>query len=282
MNVNNSRNGAAGAPHKKHDQRREGKGDPKQSHTKSNAFAKKAPASACKRCGRRHEPRQCPAYGKECNRCHKMNHYAKFCKSNNIDIINVDENGDSLFIGRVENNNNINALGWLETIKINKQHKLEVKLDTGAQCNVISDRKLRKLKIDRKYFQEIKPALTAYGGRKLKVLGKCKLLCEFANRPRSPLEFVVVEADEISAPAVIGFPTLLQLKLIQRIDAIEIDASSPPSVNKILKEHEKVFQGMGCITNFEYDIKLKDDAKPTIAACRKIPIALMDQVKEEL
>ena len=40
---------------------------------------------------------------------------------------------------------------------------------------------------------------------------------------------------------------------------------------------------MGCITNFEYDIKLKDGAKPTVARCRKIPFALLlDKVKCEI
>ena len=30
----------------------------------------------CQFCGRRHEPRQCPAYGKICKKCGKRNHFA--------------------------------------------------------------------------------------------------------------------------------------------------------------------------------------------------------------
>ena len=35
----------------------------------------------CKRCGRKHGPKQCPAYGKECNKCKKKGHFAEQCRS---------------------------------------------------------------------------------------------------------------------------------------------------------------------------------------------------------
>ena len=35
----------------------------------------------CQRCGSRHERRQCKAYGAECHKCGKQNHFARICKS---------------------------------------------------------------------------------------------------------------------------------------------------------------------------------------------------------
>lgn len=35
---------------------------------------------SCDYCGKEHAERNCPAYGKECNKCHKLNHFAKVCK----------------------------------------------------------------------------------------------------------------------------------------------------------------------------------------------------------
>jgi hypothetical protein len=35
----------------------------------------------CQRCGSRHERRQCKAYGAECHKCEKQNHFARMCKS---------------------------------------------------------------------------------------------------------------------------------------------------------------------------------------------------------
>ena len=35
----------------------------------------------CKRCGRKHGPKQCPAYRKECSKCKKKGHFAEQCCS---------------------------------------------------------------------------------------------------------------------------------------------------------------------------------------------------------
>ena len=34
----------------------------------------------CGNCGRQHKPKQRPAYGHECNLCHKLNHYSRVCR----------------------------------------------------------------------------------------------------------------------------------------------------------------------------------------------------------
>ena len=35
----------------------------------------------CKFCGKNHEIKQCPAYGKMCSKCKKLNHFEAVCKS---------------------------------------------------------------------------------------------------------------------------------------------------------------------------------------------------------
>ena len=37
-------------------------------------------AKECSKCGTKHEPRSCPAFGKSCNNCKKPNHFAKVCR----------------------------------------------------------------------------------------------------------------------------------------------------------------------------------------------------------
>ena len=40
----------------------------------------------CKRCGRKHGPKQCPTYGEECSKCKKKGHFAEQCRSKaNVD-----------------------------------------------------------------------------------------------------------------------------------------------------------------------------------------------------
>lgn len=43
----------------------------------SQKSSKEDTVYSCKRCGGRHEPRQCPAYGKKCLKCNGKNHFAK-------------------------------------------------------------------------------------------------------------------------------------------------------------------------------------------------------------
>lgn len=163
---------------------------------------------------------------------------------------------------------------------INKNHKIKIKLDTGAQCNAISKQVVNRLSINKKYFEECSVKLSAYGGLRLNVLGKCKLSCKFISRPESVFEFYIVDGSENNIPTVLGSPSIERLKLISRVYKIDVKRAST-SV-EIVKEYHDVFQGFGCIKDVIYDIKLKDDVKPSAAVCRKLPISIRDEVKKEL
>lgn len=53
----------------------------------------------CKKCNREHGPRNCPAYGKKCTACFKMNHFAvERMKNKNIRVVDVENSV-------IENNN---------------------------------------------------------------------------------------------------------------------------------------------------------------------------------
>ncbi len=62
--------------------------------------------NTCRKCGKSHQPKQCPAYGVECHKCGKQNHYAKMCESSNAPlgktVHSVDPEIDALFIGTVK------------------------------------------------------------------------------------------------------------------------------------------------------------------------------------
>ena len=53
----------------------------------------------CKWCGKKHGPGKCPAYGKKCNKCQKMNHFASVCRSSTyrkkVHTIESQDEGDS-------------------------------------------------------------------------------------------------------------------------------------------------------------------------------------------
>ena len=49
-----------------------------QSHLRSGSHGGRYP-----KCCSSHQPKQCPAFGKECYRCHKINHFSKLFRNSN-------------------------------------------------------------------------------------------------------------------------------------------------------------------------------------------------------
>ena len=66
---------------------------------KRPATRKKTPRQAgkCKFCGLQHElvKEKCPAYGKECTKCHKKNHFAKQCRTKSARVHTVENDTSS-------------------------------------------------------------------------------------------------------------------------------------------------------------------------------------------
>lgn len=123
---------------------------PKKRDTKSEQTS--VMRKECSRCGNKHEYRKCPAYGKTCQSCQKKNHFAKMCNTKDLQSqskrMHVIEQDGNMFIGTVtvENERNVMSINsskedeqWVETIQINK-NDVKVTLDTGAECNVMSER----------------------------------------------------------------------------------------------------------------------------------------------
>ena len=96
-----------------------------------NAQEKRAPTEKggeargfkCSRCGRCHQPRQCPAYGKTCKGCGGRNHFASECRSRKKfhAVEDTIESVDSLFIDcvsmdEINEENDTAEYDWYENI----------------------------------------------------------------------------------------------------------------------------------------------------------------------
>ena len=97
----------------------------------------------CSRCGYVHGNRPCPANGKTCNKCHRLNHFASVCKGGfrQPQIHGVEEEpspaeniDEDFHVDIVETDSKPNA--WFATLLLEDQ-EVQLKIDTGAQCNVI-------------------------------------------------------------------------------------------------------------------------------------------------
>ena len=100
---------------------------------------KEKPQTKCSRCGYDdHELRNCPANGQTCHKCQGINHFARVCRSSVKSVHVVEESSDSeteMYIGTVTKKKN-SKNEWNVVVKVDKRD-IALKLDTGAQCNVM-------------------------------------------------------------------------------------------------------------------------------------------------
>ena len=255
----------------------------------------KPPNKSCGNCGRVHEPKSCPAYGKKCNNCHKLGHFAKLCRSQDKNpkksVHDVDYESDSSTHGIDMVKTAVTSDNEEEhaSLKINNT-TICIKLDSGAETNVLTKKDFETAVPKRQRRSKLKTSaakLTAFGGHNIPVIGKCYLRCQYKGASEV-LEFQVVETGK----SLLGCTNCKSMKLItfHNVDQLRnypINDASPQSSlhgltsDQIFEKYSKCFDGLGRISD-PYHIKINPDARPVVHPPRKLPSALRDRVKNEL
>ncbi|KFM75290.1 Retrovirus-related Pol polyprotein from transposon 297, partial [Stegodyphus mimosarum] len=266
-------------PHKKkYHVKQKQQGTKSSSNYQGNTYNEPKP---CRKCGTFHRLYNCPAY---CMYCKKKNHFSKVCTYKNVNAIqnNLEHefhnNGNEYILGSAEDKNlfSKNRAEWFERLKVSISKYLLVKLDTGAQCNVLPLPKFKQLNLRDKCLTKSKVTFNNYNGTTIDVVGKCKLLCETSKGDKDEVQSQVVACDK-TVPAILGLPTLQKLNLVQRICTVNPDSNE--KLPESFKVYQDLFKGTGNLTGYTYYIKLKPGAVSKIEPCRKIPLSLLNPLK---
>ena len=123
----------------------------------------------CKFCATDHPFRKCPAYGKKCENCSRMNHSAKACFSSKskVDYIEADESTDddsAFFVGSIEEGQ-VDAINWIMPLKVNGE-SIEFKIDTGSHVNLMTNKQFNLLP-NKPTLNEEEVSLRAYNNTKI-------------------------------------------------------------------------------------------------------------------
>ena len=188
----------------------------------------------CGRCGNTHTQHQsCPAIG-----VGKQNHFARFCQSKPQQISQQgkqrieEESSDedtSLLIYAIDRK--VGKKGWQVTVQMN-QHNINFKIDTGAQCNIMSLETYNQ--ISKHPLLKSHTRLVAFGGHKIKSCGKTQMTCEH-NQQYTVMEFEVVKGYQ----NILGLETNAEMYLVKRINTIT------DKTETILSEYSDVLSGLG-------------------------------------
>lgn len=161
----------------------------------------------CYKCGKVHGINECPAYNRICNTCGNKNHFALMCKNKAKSENRNYEKRENNQVNTVEKENEVyeylcldeveigTSNTWTDNVKINELN-VKIKLDTGAQLNVMSIEMYKKIKSAQ--LEKCEVVIKTFGRFTMKSQGKinveiendkCKtnVVYEIVNYERMPV-----------------------------------------------------------------------------------------------
>jgi len=221
----------------------------------------------CTRCGRTHKRRNCPAYQKICSKCGKLNHFAKMC------ITVFDKNEAE---GQIENHH------ISEIFNIDVDHKestsdplmrkiiandkvLTFQIDTGATTSVMT--KSQWIQIGKPTLKYSHSTLRNFDNTLMKTLGECWVdINSEEDGINEHLRFHVVHTNK-------------KYGLLGRNSSVVQNYSNKKedTVN-----NSEVDEYLPTIKGVKASIKLADNEKPIFMKARPVPIALKQEISDEL
>ena len=256
----------------------------KDRHKRDNIRERPRPIRKCKFCGQEHvwAKEKCPAYGKKCTMCNKMNHFAIRCKNKNVNYVDAKEK--IVYLNHESDSDSSgNSVEYLLKVSsrkdklINTNIEIEGRMvrfqvDCGASVNVIPFHYIPNATL-----MQCDTTLEVWTSSTIKPIGKCRLIIRNCkNRKRYSVEFIVV-AEEYTP--LLGKRTSEQMGLItvnyENISAMNVQ-------DDVMSKYKDVFnKDMGTFKN-NVHLTVDTSAEPmAIPSCR-VPINLKDKVFEKL
>ncbi|KAJ3655671.1 hypothetical protein Zmor_014792 [Zophobas morio] len=230
----------------------------------------------CTRCKTQHCVRNCPAFGKKCHRCGKMNHFKICCRVKEVREVKNDEftaggSEPTLMVEGVKKYcSGVNSVSkaWYEDVKLCGS-VVKMKLDTGAEVNTIPEKLVRQLKCMNKIVRDTKMLLESWGGYKIKPLGFIDLDCTVKGK-RHLISFYVCNNNN---QPLLGLNACIQLGLVKRVNNLKTLTEE-----NFLDENKDLFVGTGKFGGV-HKILLRKNAIPVNRPPRRVPISIKNKLK---
>uniref|UniRef100_A0A1I8HEZ0 CCHC-type domain-containing protein n=1 Tax=Macrostomum lignano TaxID=282301 RepID=A0A1I8HEZ0_9PLAT len=254
-----------------------------------------SPADKCLRCG---EPghRTCNrAQGKRCSNCGKLHHLAKACLSGRARINMAEPEPEEPAVAHLAEAvfSSLDPSRTSATFKaVINGANVPVLIDSGASCNVLSQRTLHLTGAPERALQPTHTRVYPLGAaRPLTPAGQITLHTKI-NGNSERVRFIVIREDCIT---ILGRETSTQMGMLRVGPQAEtaLTAGLTPTVNdlhlpqdlrlsSIMKEFSDRFQGIGCIKGVSVSIQLKEEAVPVCHPPSRVPVHLRTAVEKEL
>ena len=241
----------------------------------------------CYRCGRRsHKASDCwTTRGKTCNKCGGKNHFAKMCKSRQVDgqkltrRVNATSEDDTSGDFAFTSGGGTMKRDRLTDVKLNGQ-AVKVLVDTGASADIIARKDFQKLagikagKTNRR--------LLPYGSKiPLKLNGEF-LASTAANGREVQSCWLIAAHGQVSLLSGTTAELLGLIATGERVNQVTEKGPAKRTLDQILTDHKEVFEErLGQLADVKASLKLKENAAPVFRRARPVPYALQDEVDKE-
>ena len=262
----------------------------------------------CHNCGGKYpHSSACPAKGKDCHKCGKMNHFAKFCRGGKSKPSDQGRKPEKQKPPRRQRQKTLRPLVHSDSSSADSEneymyavdkniknsphvrvkvlnHSFDMMVDTGASINVIDRGTYSKLQVN---LQETNTKAFPYSSdTPVKFLGKFQALIETKRKFDVATSFVV---DKENSGNLLSANTAQQLGVISlHLNKIsESSANAYPrtndrKLNQILEKFEKVFNGLGKLKEHQITVNIDDSVTPVAEPHRRIPYHLRKKVAEAI
>lgn len=242
----------------------------------------------------------CPAQGKRCLNCDKMNHFAKMCRSkpNSYQkharvVGDEDPSGDAIstLAGAEGDDSNDHEeytfnIGTQESQTVKPIFRvrildtpIRIMADSGATVNILSQKDFHNLKPKPQLTDtntKVYPYMTA---KPLDLCGKFRANVA-SDHGASEETFYVAKG---SSSSILSWMTSQKLNLIKAVSAIDQPSVSlPPGTPNFLKDFPDLTNGMGEYKGEPVRVHVDESIKPVAQPHRRIPFHVRKQVEEKL
>jgi hypothetical protein len=257
----------------------------------------------CRSCGGKHKKvkQLCPAFGKKCLECGKLNHFRNMCwqrarKLNQIeddeqereDEVEYSDDSDEAFlvepIGAVsleENRKKIFVDLQIQDEDGVGETNVSCQIDTGAYSNIMSYRQLCDIdQTECPKLEKSRTQLRLYNGSLMPVKGERELTCR-VNDQQWQLRFKIVEAEQ---RPLLSSETSFQMGLLKLGETLNQAQEQKHDIQKpedIIEQYKEVFEGSGRLPG-KYHIEVDDTVKPVQHTPRRVPIPLKEKLREKI
>jgi hypothetical protein len=219
----------------------------------------------------------------------------KNCKMSNTCVSRVHEaqESDGFFLGIAlvaEDGNKCPFKNELLKSYIVNEGEVKFKIDSGAQCNILSINDFKRVGLNEKLIKPCTKKVLQLDHSSVPVVGRCPIHLRDRTGVVNTLDFVILGID--CAP-IIGLQSSMKLNLIQvNNSAVKVDLNvictvlskevRQTLVSKINSQFSKLFDGnLGTLPGV-VSIELKENSRPFVQAARRIPLGLHKELKNEL